>query len=402
MFMIELGTRWTVAGSHENDTLILDDYYSASWTERFDDVGEAHLELPISYWPLALHARNYPNGHYLHFSESDRVMNLESSRVVMKKDEPRVILNYRGVENLLSFRRVTIGPMGWIWAPKANYKKTLFDLIKYELNDSSLLQYLSLVKDPAVADEWLRVDNLDFQVGDTVLDAVKASCSRKSPFRQRHGFKLVTDGDQRNHWTLSLIPVIAPPTIPDFTDAIESLEFGISTSEYANAAFVIVPKTEEMKTPGSPVYNDYRVVGTTTYRTPTYNESNVHHWNRVEKVIKYTVDGMGYQEAMATLSRADDIWSQIGTPNDDGMAKRIIQSQSKIKTVATTPATISDRLKYGKDYELGTLFTWVPYADKSDIRAARFLEVPPMEALVAEYTWTFDQNGVKGTPGLRM
>lgn len=402
MFMIELGTRWTIAGSHENDTLILDDYYSASWTERFDDVGEAHLELPISYWPLALHARNYPNGHYLHFSESDRVMNLESSKVIMKKDEPRVILNYKGVENLLSFRRVSIGPMGWPWQPKANLRKTLFDLLKYEFTDTQLAKYLTIVKDPAVSDEWLRVDNLDFQVGDTVLDAVKASCSRTNPFRQRHGFKLVTDGDNRNHWTLSLIPVIAPATLPDFTDAIDSLEFGISTTEYANAALVIVPKIEEMKSAGSPVYDDYRVVGTKTYRSPTYNESNVHVWNRVEKVIKYTIDGMSYQEAIATIIRATDVWSQIGTVNDEGQAKNIIQSQSKIKTVATTPATIDARLKYGKDYQLGTLFTWVPYADKKDVQTARFLSTPAMEALVAEYTWTFDSSGVKGTPGLRM
>lgn len=405
IFTIESGYRWTLAGDHTNDMVIVDDFYSAMWTERFGDVGEATLELPIGYYPLALDARNYPNGHYLHFSESTHVMNLVSSKIVVKGGEPRVILNYKGVENMLSFRRVSLGPMAWPYYetnPNQDLHKTLMDLLKYEMIDRYPNPYLQIWQDPRVKESSLSVFKLDFSVGDTVLDAMLASCNRNTPFRYRHGFDFITIGNQRRAWQLRILPVEAPNTLPDFTDYIESLEFGISTTDYANAALVEIPKIEERKSPGSAVYDEFNVVGTRLFRSPTYNESNVHSWNRVEKYLKYNLDGMQYKEAMATLSYLENAWTQMGTANDDGQAKKIIQSQSRIQTVATTPATFSDDLVYGRDYKLGTLFRWTPYLGSSKIRSGWFGLQTEFEALISEFTWTFDQNGVKKTPGIKM
>ena len=47
IFTIESGYRWNLGGDHSNDMVIVDDFYSAVWTERFGDVGEATLELQI-------------------------------------------------------------------------------------------------------------------------------------------------------------------------------------------------------------------------------------------------------------------------------------------------------------------------------------------------------------------
>lgn len=405
IFTIESGYRWNLGGDHSNDTVIVDDFYSAVWTERFGDVGEATLELPIGYYPLALDARNYPNGHYLHFSESTHVMNLVSSKIVVKGSEPRVVLYYKGVENMLSFRRISLGPMAWPYYetnPDPALHKTLMDLLRYEMIDRYPNPYLQIWQDPRVREPSLSVFKLDFSVGDTVLDAMLASCNRNTPFRYRHGFDFITIGNQRQAWQLRILPVETPATLPDFTDYIESLEFGISTTEYANAALVEIPKIEERKSPGSPVYDAFNVVGTRVFRSPTYNEGNVHSWNRVEKYLKYNLDGMTYKEAMATLSYLEDAWGQMGSPNDSGQAKKIIQSQSRIQTVATTPATFSDDLVYGRDYKLGTLFRWTPYLGSGKVRSGWFGLQTEFEALVSEFTWTFDQNGVKKTPGIKM
>lgn len=405
IFTIESGYRWNPGSDHSNDMVIVDDFYSAVWTERFGDVGEAQLELPIGYYPLALDARDYPNGHYLHFSESTHAMNLVSSKIVVKGDEPRVILNYKDVANMLSFRRISMGPMAWPYYetnPNPALRKTLMDLLKYEMLDRYPNPRLSIWRDPRVRDSWLSVFKLDFNVGDTVLDAVVASCNRDSPFRYRHGFDFITVGENRDNWQMRILPVEAPAQLPDFTDYIESLEFGISTTGYANAALVEVPKVEERKSPGSPTYDSYNVVGTRTYRSPTYNKGNVYSWNRVEKYLKYSLDGMGYQEAMTTLSYLDHVWGDIGTPNDDELAKNVIQSQSRIQTVATTPATFSNDLVYGKDYKLGTLFRWTPYLGSGTVRSSWYGLQTEFEALIAEFTWTIDQNGVKRTPGIKM
>ena len=405
IFTIESAYRWNQFGDHSNDMVIVDDFYSAVWTERFGDVGEATLELPIGYYPLALDARNYPNGHYLHFSESNHVMNLVSSRIVVKGEEPRVILNYKGIENMLSFRRISLGPMAWPYYetnPNPALHKTLMDLLKYEMVDRYPNPYLTIWQDPRVKEPWLSVNKLDFNVGDTVLDAVLASCNRNTSFRYRHGFDFIVIGQQRRAWQMRIIPTEVSDPLPDFTDYIESLEFGISTTEYANAALVEIPKIEERKSPGSPVYDEFNVVGTRIYRSPTYNADNVTSWNRVEKYLKYNLDGMQYKEAMATLSYLENAWTQMGTPNDDGQAKKIIQSQSRIQTVATTPATFSNDLVYGRDYQLGTLFRWTPYLGSGKIRSAWFGLQTEFEAMISEFTWTFDQNGVKKTPGIKM
>lgn len=405
IFTIESGYRWNLGGDHSNDMVIVDDFYSAVWTERFGDVGEATLELPIGYYPLALDARNYPNGHYLHFSESTHVMNLVSSKIVVKGSEPRVVLYYKGVENMLSFRRISLGPMAWPYYetnPDPALHKTLMDLLRYEMIDRYPNPYLQIWQDPRVRESSLSVFKLDFNVGDTVLDAMLASCNRNTPFRYHHGFDFITIGNQRRAWQLRILPVEAPETLPDFTDYIESLEFGISTTEYANAALVEIPKIEERKSPGSPVYDEFNVVGTRVFRSPTYNEGNVHSWNRVEKHLKYNLDGMTYKEAMTTLSYLEDAWSQMGTQNDTGQAKKIIQSQSRIQTVATTPATFSDDLVYGRDYKLGTLFRWTPYLGSGKVRSGWFGLQTEFEALISEFTWTFDQNGIKKTPGIKM
>jgi len=242
----------------------------------------------------------------------------------------------------------------------------------------------------------------DLAVGDTVLDVTKASCMRNLPFRKRHGFQIKVEGAEKRWWNMYITSVDAPDPLPDWTDYIEALEFGIDSSKYANAALVIVPKVEETKN-AQGVYDGYREVGKFIYDSPTYYEPGyVADWNRVEKKIEYQLDGKDYKEAMAMLQYAADVWSQIGTPNDTGMAKKLVREQSSVQTVATTPATISKDLKYGRDYRLGTMFQWTPYAGAGILNTAWYNASTSFEALVTEYSWTIDDSGVVETPGITM
>ena len=70
-----------------------------------------------------------------------------------KGEEPRVILNYKGIENMLSFRRISLGPMAWPYYetnPNPALHKTLMDLLKYEMIDRYPNPYLSIWQDPRV------------------------------------------------------------------------------------------------------------------------------------------------------------------------------------------------------------------------------------------------------------
>lgn len=406
MFTIEYPTRGAYgAVTREAPSVIIDDFYSASWTERFWDIGEAQLELPMKYYALALDARRYPNGHYLHFSESERVMNLCSSRVVTKRDDPRIILYYKSLENFLSFRRVHEGPMGWPYysppvAGVTNY--TLLDMWRYYYATRYRVPSMQYYKDPRISDDWIGLMRLDFNVGDTVLDVTKASCMRTLPFRKRHGFQIKVEGEEKRWWNMYITAVDAPDPLPDWTDYIEALEFGIDSSKYANAALVIAPKIEETKN-AQGVYDGYREIGKTVYDSPTYYEPGyVADWNRVEKKIEYQLDGKDYKEATAMMQYITDTWGQIGGPNDPGTAKKLVKEQSSVRTVATTPATISKALKYGRDYRLGTMFQWTPYAGAGILDTAWFDASTSFEALVTEYTWTIDDTGVIETPGITM
>ncbi len=406
MFMIEYPTRGTYgAVKREQPSLVIDDFYSASWTERFWDIGEAQLELPMKYYALALDARRYPNGHYLHFSESERVMNLYSARVIAKKDDPRIVLTYKSLENFLSFRRVRSGPMAWPYysPPIAGMQSyTLLDLWRYYYATRYRVPSMQYYKDPKVSDDWISLMKLDFNVGDTVLDVTKASCMRDLPFRKRHGFQIKVEGEEKRWWNMYITAVDAPDPLPDWTDHIEALEFGIDPSKYANAAMVFVPKVEEKKN-AQGVYDDYREIGKSIYESPTYYEPGVvADWNRVEKKIEYQLDGKPYKEAMSMLQYIYDTWEEIGTPNDIGMAKKLVKEQSSVRTVATTPATISKALKYGKDYRLGTMFRWTPYAGAGIYNTAWYDASTSFEALVTEYSWTIDDSGVVETPSIVM
>ena len=133
-----------------------------------------------------------------------------------------------------------------------------------------------------------------------------------------------------------------------------------------------------------------------------YEPGYVAEWNRVEKKIEYQLDGKPYKEAMGMMQYIYDTWGQIGGPNDPGTAKKLVKEQSSVQTVATTPATISKDLKYGRDYRLGTMFKWTPYAGAGVYNTAWYNASTSFEALVTEYTWTIDDSGVVETPGITM
>ena len=298
----DLGSVW-----RDNTGRIVDDYYSAVWTERFDEPGEATLELPMRYWPLAMDCVNYPNGHYLHFSESDYVMNLVEAKVKTVGSERRIVLKYKSLENFLSFRRTSWNAREWMYNNSEQRYYDITDVWQYEFLDADRypvpLTTIQRYKDSPQGifpDKWMSVWELDdIQVGDDMLAFTTAACRRGTSIRERYGFRFDVKGDERRGWNMRLLPTnpvySKSNALPDWTEHIAALEFGFDTTEYSNAILETWPRYSVTRQQnGTLVYNES---GSERHRSRTYNTEPVRPWNRVERYNNVTFPGTNAESA---------------------------------------------------------------------------------------------------------
>lgn len=89
---------------------IIDDYYSLSWTERYNACGEFELELPIDYL-IDLTAKSYVSlNTFLYNTNSETVMIVEETKIEKGEDKWSLVVSGRSAESLLS-RRVIVNPV---------------------------------------------------------------------------------------------------------------------------------------------------------------------------------------------------------------------------------------------------------------------------------------------------
>jgi hypothetical protein len=79
---------------------IIEDYYSLVWTERFNEVGDFELELPIVYQNDSLLAF----GNYLEIPTSDKIMIIENVKPTYNQDQESMVIEGESIEAILKRR----------------------------------------------------------------------------------------------------------------------------------------------------------------------------------------------------------------------------------------------------------------------------------------------------------
>lgn len=389
----------------DNPGVIIDDFYSFSWTERWDDVGEAILELPMKYINLAFDCQAFPNGHYLRFSESDYLMNLYGAKVKTRNGEQRVVLEYKSIENFLSFRRTAWSNTGYWFNPAVDPQTPgmydLQDLWNFEFLIRIPTPMFSIKRNWDVARKNIEVFSLDFNIGDTVLDITRQSMSRKAEIKDRHGFHISVIGEENRHWRLEALAPIGADNPVDFTRYVEANDFAFDTSEYTNAFIMSIPHYGAVQ--GSNGQWTTMRLGEWLKRSDTFAEGRVRDWNRVETYIKQEFDETDL--TVAASAEENVLIAFRGDPlNTAGeRAQQKAWATNPVRILADTPSLVLDEnLVYKRDFQLGTVFEWTPYAGLGRATESWFGYIPTFKAMITEFNWTIDEQGLRMTPGIKM
>ena len=105
---------------------IIEDYYSLIWTERYSDVGEFELELPIDY----VLDPNITFGNFLLIKASDTLMIIEDLKPETGETKTSLMVKGQSAESILS-RRITVNPFNVIGNPY----NTIYSLITEHITE---------------------------------------------------------------------------------------------------------------------------------------------------------------------------------------------------------------------------------------------------------------------------
>jgi len=79
---------------------MIENYYSLSWAERYNEVGDFELELPIE-WELR---SEIDFGNFLYIKSSDKFMIIEDQKVSIAEDKTSLLITGKSIEGLLKLR----------------------------------------------------------------------------------------------------------------------------------------------------------------------------------------------------------------------------------------------------------------------------------------------------------
>lgn len=166
---------------------VIDLYSSAIWTERYSELGDFQLDVPLS----AAYLDALADGNYLTLKDTDTVMIVESMNIESDISTGKKTATYKGRElaSILT-RRI-------VWSQKI-ITGNIEQVIRTLLNENAIsppqgqsARTIPNFTFPAISDEalrtYLRSINIEVQfVGDTLYDAIKSICDRFGL-----GFKIV-------------------------------------------------------------------------------------------------------------------------------------------------------------------------------------------------------------------
>jgi len=122
---------------------IIENYYSLNWAERYNELGDFELELPVEYIPTGGQSDELMTfGNFLYIPNSDKLMIIEDLKPSFTDEKISLLVNGRSAESILE-RRVLLDPLTW-YAPAES-------LVYVLVNDH--------VRDPLDADRKISLFN---------------------------------------------------------------------------------------------------------------------------------------------------------------------------------------------------------------------------------------------------
>lgn len=158
---------------------IIEDYYSLNWTERYNEMGEFELEVPIEYDEHPLLAFN----NFLYIKSSERLMIIEDIKPTQEEDRAFLLVKGSSAESLLT-RRILIGGIN-VSGLAENLVYFLVDSNMVDADDAD--RNISIIKTtyPSPATSIQYKNQLEMQ---SLYDAVEKICKTTNL-----GFKFIRE-----------------------------------------------------------------------------------------------------------------------------------------------------------------------------------------------------------------
>lgn len=161
---------------------IIEDYYNLIWVERYSEVGDFELELPIEY---ALDS-TITFGNFLYIGGSDKLMLIEDIKPSFGEEVSSLLIKGQSSECLLK-RRVLVNPINI---------NGIAEAIIYTFVDENVINPVNTDREidlfkttfPSVSTSETFVEQIEMQ---TVYDVVKLICKNTGL-----GFKIVNENDK--------------------------------------------------------------------------------------------------------------------------------------------------------------------------------------------------------------
>lgn len=158
---------------------IIEDYYSLNWTEKYNEVGEFELEIPIEYDGDPLIAFN----NFLYIKTSERLMIIEDIKPATGEDKTFLLVKGRSAESIL-YRRVLIVPAN----VSGTAKDTIYSLIEDNFtNATNPNRNISIIR-PTFPDPIPGITYNDQLESQVIYDIVEKVCKASNL-----GFKFVKE-----------------------------------------------------------------------------------------------------------------------------------------------------------------------------------------------------------------
>jgi hypothetical protein len=170
-----------VLNSQRNVMAVIEDYYSLNWAERYSDVGDFELELPIEYGINS----SIAFGNFLRIAASDKLMLIEDIKPSFGEEQTSLLVRGRSVECLLG-RRVLLDDINVEGVAETTIYALIADNITNPV-DSSRGMTLFKSTFPSVSTTVEFEEQLEMQ---NLYNAVKTICKNTNL-----GFKIVLEED---------------------------------------------------------------------------------------------------------------------------------------------------------------------------------------------------------------
>lgn len=434
----------SVHGHRTGDGFYIEDFISATWVTRYNEHGEATLELPYRYAPMVRDMYRFPVTPYLLFSESDETMFMTGAKIKQSEGtgEPVVVLSFSTLDKFLSFRKVTYGN----FEKDENVNQSLIErVIRNEFIDRYYTPQLTFKYDRFNAaslwywrrqNNWIKIPMVDcvygkdvqLQLGDSSVWDVISYYGMNNDLRVTMRLN-DPDIDDRG-WCVhiedfsnigSQFGANGTPPI-DISSYVSFTEAYLDPKDFYNAYEYIYPYVQN-KGHDAHGFDQFYCVGervlalrggdrnAQTKRWISHSMQEYYYskdvpvhryplWARVERAVSYLdyYNLSGDTWYTYNTSGHNDMWRTAGNAYTSSTADRWREPPSSMGGLAVYTCKIenTDEFVFGRDYHLGSKVTWAAFDSDMVARSDKAKE-PMITSRVLEHMWSMDGDGVEQT-----